>query len=90
MAETQLVVNRETEALEKRVIAIKSQSDAVIEPCVLHQIALQTMLAVFLKKELSKDKRAVRKFQFGKILWNAGKVNIELNTEFARERLGKP
>lgn len=90
MAETQLTINNETESIEKRINTIKLQSDETIEPCVLHQIFLQAMLAVFLKKELSKDKRAVRQFQFGKILWNAGKVNIELNTEFAKERLGKP
>jgi hypothetical protein len=90
LAETQLTINDETESIEKRISTIKSQSDETIEPCVWHQIFLQTMLAIFLKKELSKDKRAIRKFQFGKILWNGGKVNIELNTEFAKERLGKP
>lgn len=90
MAEMQLVVNKETEALEKRISLVKSYSDEMIEPCVLHQIALQGMLKMFIKKELAKKKIAVRRFAFGQVLWNNGKVDIELNVEFAKERLDKP
>lgn len=90
MAESQLVINHENTALEERINLIKSYSNEIIEPPLSHQMVLQTMLIMFLKKELLKTKNTTRKFPFGKIFWSNGKVKIKLNTELAKNRMGKP
>jgi len=90
MAESQLAINHENAALEKRISLVKSYSEEFTEPLLSHQTASQAMLTAFLKKKLSGIKTTVRRFQFGQVFWNKGKITIKLNTELAKNRLGKP
>jgi hypothetical protein len=90
MAESQIAIDRENAALEKRLGLVKSYSDEIIEPIFSHQIALRAMLETFFKKELSKTKTTRRRFKFGNIFWHKGKIKIKLNTVLAENRMNKP
>jgi hypothetical protein len=90
MAESQIEIDKERAVCDKRVELIKKYSEEAIEPYLAHKTGLEAMLANFLTMKLSGIKATVRKFLFGQIYWNKGKVTITLNTELANRRMGKP
>jgi hypothetical protein len=90
MAESQIAIDKEQTVCNKRIELIKKYSDEIIEPYLTHKMGLEAMLAMFFKKELSGVKTSTRKFSFGKVFYKNGKVQVDLNIELAKGRLGKP
>ena len=88
MAELQSDINKEMTVCEKRASMIKKYSDEVIEPWLVHQIALQTMLQNFLRK--NSKKRIVGRYRFGVINFFRGRLKIKLNLKLAKRQRGKP
>ncbi len=88
MAELQSCINEERALCEKRVSMIRKYSDETIEPLLFHQIALQTMLQNFLRK--NERKKLIRSYRFGSINFFRGRLKIQLNVDLAKQRRGKP
>jgi hypothetical protein len=88
MAELQSGIDDEGANCEKRISLIKKYSDELIEPLLTHQIALQSMLLNFLKKD--GRKRLIRKYDFGVIKLFDGQLKIQLDVGLAKQRMGKP
>lgn len=90
MAESQIAIDKEQAVCDKRVGLIKKYSEETIEPHLTHKMGLENLLTNFLKEKLPGIKTTVRKFSFGQIFWRKGKITINLNTELADRRMGKP
>ncbi len=95
IAETQLVINDEVSACNKRVAAIIQDSSETLEPHRRRQSALRLVLNRFFGQDWLRGDQKVREYRFGTVTLirdgkKGGKFKYDLNLELARERLGKP
>jgi len=88
MAELQANIDHEKASCQHRISLIQKYTGEITEPYVLHQTFLQSTLLSFLKKQ--GGKRFFRRYRFGAVSYSRGKLEIELNVELARQRMGKP
>jgi transposase-like protein len=90
MAESQYRIQKEYALLDKKIAILKKDTDGIIEPDLFHQINLRSMLMMFLKKALPPERAIHRKFDFGTLRFYRGKLNMDLDTDYAEQRMGKP
>jgi hypothetical protein len=88
IAELSANISQEKALCDHRISLIRKYTDENIEPLESHQIALQTMLLNFLKKQ--KIKRFFRGYRFGIVSFYRGKLKLNLFTDQAKQMLEKP
>jgi hypothetical protein len=90
MAESQFKIQKEYADLKRRIVLLKKYTDEAVESEVIHQIIFQSMLKVFLKKTCSTAQATLKRFDFGVLRFNRGKLTVELDAAYAGQRMEKP
>ncbi|MGA2678264.1 MAG: hypothetical protein ABSF37_03065 [Sedimentisphaerales bacterium] len=90
MAESQFEIKKEYADLEKRIVLLKKYTENAVEPELIHQMKFRFMLKEFLKKTTPKGQVVTRRFDFGILRFHRGKLDVELNTVYAGQRMDKP
>lgn len=90
MAELQVAINEAKTACEKSVEIIKNDCVQRIKPFISKQTLLQFTIEDFIRKTCRSARRIIKKFPFGVVTFYRRKLDIMLNVEFTKERMGMP
>jgi hypothetical protein len=90
MAESQYRIQKEYADLQKRITILKKYTEETVELELFHQTNFRSMLTEFLKKACQPGRAIRRKFVFGSLRFRRGKLEVNLDADYAGQRIGKP
>ncbi|MHC4460924.1 MAG: hypothetical protein ACYS6W_01305 [Planctomycetota bacterium] len=90
LSELQYKVDREITNNKKRQAKAEEELREILEPFNSHQFGLRTMLTAFLRKNAVHVNKMHRKYRFGVITFERGRLKLKLHPVMAGALMGKP